>query len=202
MVGEPHEWHDQAVTAVAYSPDGLHIISGSQDGTIRIWDAKTGAAVGKPLKGHDRDVTSVAYSPDGQHIISGSGDWYIRIWDAKTGAAVGKPLEGHNQAVTSVVYSPDGRHIISGSNDRTIRVWDAKAGAAVGNPLEEFIVFGRILLLTLLMGSTSFLDLATAPFESGMLRPVLRLASVWGGMIGEVTEHCILSRWAAHHLWI
>src|SRR5258706_341485 len=130
------EAHIGGVMSVAYSPDGRHIISGSYDHTIRIWDAKTGAAVGEPLEGHISRVTSVAYSPDGRHIISGSYDHTIRIWDAKTGAAAGKPLEGHTHSVTSIAYSPDGRDIISGSDDHTIRTWDAEAGTAAGKPLE------------------------------------------------------------------
>ena len=120
--------------SVAYSPDGHHIISGSYDRTIRIWDAKTGAAVGNPLEGHTSGVLSVAYSPDGHHIISGSFDGTIRIWDAKIGAAVGNPLEGHNiGGVSSLAYSPDGRHIISGSGDHTARIWDAEVSTAAGN---------------------------------------------------------------------
>ena len=130
--------HTETVLSVAYSPDGQHIISGSDDKTIRIWDAETGAAVGKPLDGHTNWVRSVAYSPDGQHIISGSSDETIRIWDAETGAAVGKPLEGHTGPVSSVAYSLDGQHIISGSHDKTIRIWDAETGAAVGKPLEVY----------------------------------------------------------------
>ena len=122
--------------SVAYSPDGRHIISGSSDKTIRIWDAETGAAVGKPLEGHTNWVQSVAYSPDGRHIISGSGDSTIRIWVAETGAAVGNPLKGHSELVQSVAYSPDGRHIISGSVDKTIRIWNAETGAAIGRPLK------------------------------------------------------------------
>ena len=83
--------HTDRVTSVAYSPDGRHIVSGSRDMTIRIWDAKTGAAIGdSPLEGHTEWVTSVAYSPDARHIISGSGDKTIRIWDAKTGTAIGQ----------------------------------------------------------------------------------------------------------------
>ena len=124
------------MSSVAYSPNGRHIISGSGDGTIRIWDAETGAAVGNPLEGHRLSVSSVAYSPDGRHITSGSDDKTIRIWDAKTGAAVGNPLEGHSSYVSSVAYSPDGRHIISGSDDRTIRIWDAETHTGVGRPLE------------------------------------------------------------------
>jgi WD40 repeat protein len=93
----PLKGHTGPVWSVAYSPDGRHIVSGSYDRTIRIWDAETGAAVGNPLEGHTLSVSSVAYSPDGRHIISGSGsdDKTIRIWDAETGDAVGKPLEGH-----------------------------------------------------------------------------------------------------------
>jgi WD40 repeat protein len=102
--------------------------------TIRIWDARTGAAIGQPLKGHTGSVRSVACSPDGQHIISGSNDRTIRIWDARTGAAIGQPLEGHTSWVSSVACSPDGQHIISGSADMTIRIWDARPGATIGQP--------------------------------------------------------------------
>jgi WD40 repeat protein len=163
---------------MSYSPNGYHIVTGSDDKTIRIWDAETGAAVGEPLKGHTLGVWSVAYSPDGRHIISGSDDSTIRIWDAETGAAVGKPLEGHTNGVLSVAYSPDGRHIISGSDDSTIRIWDAETGAVVGAPLRGAYRTGCGLLLTLLMGSTSSRDPMTIPFESGMQRLVLQLANL------------------------
>ena len=56
---------------MTYSPDGHHIISGSIDMTIQIWDAETGAAVGTPLEGHSDFVLSIACSPNGQHIILG-----------------------------------------------------------------------------------------------------------------------------------
>ena len=112
-----------------------YIISGSDDGTIRIWDAETGVPVGDPLEGHTDCVLSVAFSPDGWHIISGSTDCTIRIWDAETGVPVGDPLEGHADSVWSVAFSPDGRHIISGSFDRTIRTWDAEAHTAASKPL-------------------------------------------------------------------
>ncbi|KAI0042724.1 hypothetical protein FA95DRAFT_1525107, partial [Auriscalpium vulgare] len=106
--------HKDTVQAVAYSPDGRHIASGSNDETIRIWDAQTGQSVGTPLEGHTGWVYSVAYSPDGRHIASGSGQ------------PVGTPLEGHTGAVDSLAYSPDGSHIASGSVDKTIRIWDAQ----------------------------------------------------------------------------
>ena len=125
------------VNSVAYSPGGRHIISGSSDRTIRIWDAETGAIVGNPLNGHTDWVWSVACSPNGRHIISGSRDRTIRIWDAETGAAVGNPLERNTLLVWSVAYSPDVPHIISGYEDRTFRTRDDEADTAVGKPLWE-----------------------------------------------------------------
>ena len=62
------------VKSVAFSPDGRNIISGSDDKTVRVWDAQTGQSVMHPLKGHNHIVTSVAFSPDGRHIVSGSGE--------------------------------------------------------------------------------------------------------------------------------
>ncbi|KAF7326778.1 WD40 repeat-like protein [Mycena venus] len=117
------------------SLDGNHIVSGSDDQTVRIWDAHTGLAVGEPLEGHTRSVNSVAFSPDGNHIVSGSDDQTVRIWDAHIGAAVGEPLEGHTGWVKSVAFSPDGNHIVSGSY-KTVQIWDAHTGTAVGKPLE------------------------------------------------------------------
>ena len=77
----PLEWigHTFDVNCVCYSPDGCHIVSGSSDNTIRIWDAETGAVVGEPLKGHTAGVLSVAYSLDGRHIVSGSYDVTAQI---------------------------------------------------------------------------------------------------------------------------
>ncbi|KAF5343672.1 hypothetical protein D9758_014687 [Tetrapyrgos nigripes] len=124
------------VVGISVSPDGTRIVSGSEDGTVRIWDAQTGTAIGEPLQGHEGSVQSVAFSPDGARIVSGSYDSTVRIWDAQTGTAIGKPLQGHEGQVQSVAFSPDGARIVSGSNDRTVRIWDAQTGTAIGEPLQ------------------------------------------------------------------
>ena len=76
----PLEWagHSDWIMSVGYSPDGACVVTGSDDKTIRIWDAGNGTAVGNPLEGHTGSVQSVAYSPDGHHIISGSHDRTIQ----------------------------------------------------------------------------------------------------------------------------
>ncbi|KAE9390029.1 WD40 repeat-like protein, partial [Gymnopus androsaceus JB14] len=110
-IGDPLEGHDDCVRAVTFSPDGTKIVSGSNDKTIRIWNATTSAQIGDPIEGHDDWVYSVAFSPDGTRIVSGSHDKILRIWDATTGAQIGDPLEGHTDWVNPVAFSPDGARI-------------------------------------------------------------------------------------------
>jgi WD40 repeat protein len=74
----------------SFQHDGKQVVSGSGDGTVRLWDAATGAAL-QTLEGHTDWVTSVAFSPDGKQVVSGSGDRTVRLWDAATGAALRAP---------------------------------------------------------------------------------------------------------------
>ena len=73
----PMEGHTDWVNSVAYSPNGRHIASGSDDCTVQILDAETGDLVAGPMEGHTECIASVAYSPDGRHIVSGSWDQTI-----------------------------------------------------------------------------------------------------------------------------
>jgi WD40 repeat protein len=120
------EGHTGFVLTAAFSPNGAHIVSGSYDETIRVWDAVTGKQLGV-LKGHTGWVFSVAFSPDGAHIVSGSADNTIRIWNAHTGKQLAV-LKGHTNWVKSVAFVLDGARIVSGSLDDTVRVWDAHMG--------------------------------------------------------------------------
>ena len=139
-LGNADEWvevdrllgHYDWVNSVAFSPDDQRIVSGSDDKTLRLWEAATGEPIGSPLLGHRGGIRAVAFSPDGRHIVSGSDDKTLRLWDAISGKPLKSPIIGHDELVNAVSYSPDGRLIASGSWDNTIRLWDANSN----NPMK------------------------------------------------------------------
>jgi WD40 repeat protein len=108
---------------VAFSPDGQSVASGSNDNTIKLWNAATGEQR-QTLEGHSDWVNAVAFSPDGQTVASGSGDKTIKLWNAATGEQR-QTLEGHSDWVNAVAFSPDGQTVASVSDDKTIKLWNA-----------------------------------------------------------------------------
>jgi WD40 repeat protein/serine/threonine protein kinase len=118
--------HSDAVTAVAFSPDGRLLASGSADRLVKLWNLITGKET-LSLNGHEKGVTSLAFSPDGSRLVSGSTDKTVSLWDTSTGQKL-HSFEGHAGSVTALAYGPDGRFVVSGSTDKTTRVWDASTG--------------------------------------------------------------------------
>ena len=122
--------HGNDVNSVAFSPDGLTLVSGSDDKTIRLWDVATGHQKQILTRGHRGDVNSVAFSPDGTTLASGSDDNTIRLWDANTGTYKAT-LVGHTGDVNSVAFSPNGDTLAGGSDDDTVHLWNARTGAHI-----------------------------------------------------------------------
>jgi hypothetical protein len=114
--------HQGRVFSVAISTDKQTIVSGGDDGTVRLWDSK-GKQVAE-LRGHSGPVNSVAISTDKQTIVSGGYDGTVRLWDSK-GKQVAE-LRGHQVAVLSVAISTDKQTIVSGGSDGTVRLWDIR----------------------------------------------------------------------------
>jgi len=114
---------------VAFSPDGTLVITGSQDGTAKLWNAATGGFF-LTYSGHTGAVYSVAFSPDGTQVLTGSLDGTAKLWNAYTGALI-RTFSGHTSSVYSVAFSPDGTKVLTGSYDNTAKLWNLFTGEAI-----------------------------------------------------------------------
>ena len=131
--------HTRAVTAIAIAPDGSWLVTGGDDGMVRIWDAATGQ-VRAILTGHIGDVNAVAVAPDGSWLAAGGARGMVRIWDAATGrvrttltshrGGMWATLTGHIGDVRAMAVAPDGSWLVtvSGLLDERVRIWDAATG--------------------------------------------------------------------------
>ena len=118
--------HSGEVNAVAISPNGETLVSGSEDSTIKLWDLRTGE-LKTTLTAHSNAVKSVAISSDNRTLVSSSADSTINLWHLHTSELL-HTLTGHSNWVRSTAISSDGQILASGSQDKTIKLWHLHTG--------------------------------------------------------------------------
>jgi WD40 repeat protein len=122
-----------AIRALALTPDGRFLLSGSGDRAIKIWDCITGAKVGQFPSGHIQGITDLAVTPDGIYAVSSSGDGGLKIWDWQR-QTLTQTCAGHTGSVNAIAITADGRHVVSASSDRAVRQWDIQTGKPLSMP--------------------------------------------------------------------
>lgn len=145
--------HSMGVTCVCIHPVYTMVVSGSEDGTIKIWDHESGEYI-RTLKGHTNTVHDVAFTPSGTHLASCSADLSIKLWDFTSQYNCLRTLRGHDHTISSIKFLPlinteslrpspeqsnssgtgvtsivaQSKQLLSASRDQTVKVWCVESG--------------------------------------------------------------------------
>jgi WD40 repeat protein len=134
--------HDGEIKSLAFSSDGREVLSGSGDGTVKLWDVATGQVIRTFVAAGEEtsslrqrayetffeSVTSVAFSPDGMRVLAGSNDHKIRLWEAATGRLLRTFTTKVMGQVRCVAFSPNGDRLVSGDDYSSLKLWHVESG--------------------------------------------------------------------------
>lgn len=119
------EGHDDWVTRIHFSRDGARVVTASDDGTARVWDASTGTQLAS-VRERNNGILDAAISPDGSLVATMVNDpGIVRLWSASTGKLV-RTLLHPGAFVGSVAFSNDGEIVAAGLGDGTVHLWNAE----------------------------------------------------------------------------
>ena len=162
------------VLNVTWSPDGSRLAAGGVDGTVQIWDRRSGRLL-LTYPGHHSLVLGLAWSPDGRRIASVSDDATAQAWDARSGKLLFLyRSQVPNRTLESVAWSPDGSRIVIGEGLDTVdgqaQVWNVQTG--------------KLLRTYHMLGFRPLLHVAWSPDGSSIASSSGTIVEVWNAMTG------------------
>ncbi|KAI9435568.1 WD40-repeat-containing domain protein [Lactarius indigo] len=171
-------FHNDWVRTVVYTMG--FFISGSDDSTVRIYDAATGEASGEAwTTGLTGYIRAIAISPDNKVLAAGSGDKTIVLYDVDRRSTVNQPLRGHTSVITSLEFSKDGQLLASGSEDHTVRLWNVQTGQRICDPL-----YGHTSPVTSVKFSPDMKQLIVGGLDNSIRIFDMDSLPIWGKFLG------------------
>ena len=122
---KPPPAHVNEVNALALTPDGKLLISGSHDNTVKLWSMPEGQWLAT-LPIHPGDITGLAITPDGKTLATACAAT-LRLWSLPDGQ-LRALLDAHTDKINAITIAPDGKLLISAGDDKTIRLWSLPEG--------------------------------------------------------------------------
>ena len=166
--------HEENVTSIAYSPSGNQIASGLSNGSVHIWDTRTGEEFVSLIRSGDCAVSSVVFSPDGRLVASGAENGIISVWSVATGGLMFRRPLAHSGPVELIAFSSNGKLIASNGRDNTVGLWNMKTSQIVSAPSD----YGNAISLSFSSDGVTlilrFLD-EESWWHTGVPRPELQL---------------------------
>jgi WD40 repeat protein len=151
--------HRASVRAIDLDSKGLRLLTGSDDGTARVWDAQTGKPLCAPLD-QEAPLNVVRFSPNGRCFVTATSDEtflprYARVWSAETFEPL-TPKLWHQDGVLDAAFSPDGKILATAGEDNVLQLWDAFSGVPLSPRLRQpqkvdYVSFspdGKLLLIS------------------------------------------------------
>ena len=122
--------HERQISCLAFTPDGEHVLTGSADSTVKLFNFISMTEVGC-FGGHGGSVKCVLVSTYGHRAYSGSDDHTIKVWNLQSQQEIAT-LKGHHCEISCLALSRDEKYLLSGAKDGSVRVWSTETWAAVG----------------------------------------------------------------------
>lgn len=203
--------HSDKVDAVAFSPSGSVLATGSRDKTVVLWEAVTGRVL-QSLRNHGSWIRAIRFSPVGQRLAAVEYSGEVKLWDWESGRMLGR-LHSTGGRCEVIDYSPDGELLAGGTASGRVVLWNTKSGEEVGTlsggsisirslefspdgrhlvaasasgTIQVWDVSRRVLLLSLNRHSGSVESLAYAPDGRRFASIAGRQVLLWDSATGQV----------------